>query len=99
MANLTHSFGNGTGYGNITLLNDPSLCTLQTCDLSLASFLYLPNLPGNIALGGVFAFLIAGQLVLGIKYKTWSYMVAMMLGMVCITISPRPSIFAPLTGD
>jgi hypothetical protein len=85
---LTHSFGNGTGYGNITLLEDPTLCTLQTCDLTLSSFLYLPSLPANITFAGLFGLLLGLQLLLGIKYKTWGYTVAMILGLVCITILP-----------
>jgi len=83
MSNLTHSNGDGTGSGNVTLLNNPNLCTLQTCDLSLASFLYIPTLPGNALYAGIFGVLVFAQLFLGIKYKTWGYMTAMILGLVC----------------
>lgn len=85
MANLTHSTGHGTGYGNITLLNNPELCTLQTCDLSMSSFLYLPTLPGNAVYAAIFGLLLIGQIFLGIKYKTWGYMVAMIFGLVRIS--------------
>lgn len=80
--NLTHSTGHGTGYGNATLLTNPHLCTLQTCDLSLASFLYLPTVAGNAIYAGIFGLYVLIQLYLGIKHKTWGYMIAMILGLV-----------------
>ncbi len=82
MTNLTHSYGHGVGYGNETLLADPSLCTLETCDLSLASFLYIPTLPGNAIFAGIFGVTIIAQLYLGIKHKIWGYMIAMLLGLL-----------------
>ena len=81
-SNLTHSNGHGIGYGNITLLMNPELCTLETCDLSMASFLYLPTVPGNAIYAAIFAIYIIAQLFLGIKHKTWGYMVAMVLGLL-----------------
>lgn len=87
MSNLTHSNGNGTGYGNVTLLMNPELCTLQTCDLSLSSFLYLPTIPGNAVYAGIFGLLLVGQLYLGVRYKTWGYMIAILLGLVRTIIS------------
>lgn len=70
MSNLTHSDGYGTGTGNATFLADPSLCTLQTCDLSMASFLYLPTVAGNALYAGIFGVMFIGQLYLGIRHKT-----------------------------
>ena len=81
MSNLTHSTGHGTGYGNATLLANPELCTLQTCDLSMASFLYLPTVAGNGLYAGLFGVFIVGQLYLGIRHRTWGYMGAMILGL------------------
>ena len=81
MSNLTHSDGYGTGTGNATLLADPSLCTLQTCDLSMASFLYLPTVGGNALYAGIFGIMFVGQLYLGIRHKTWGYMIAMLCGL------------------
>ncbi len=81
-SNLTHSNGNGTGYGNITLLMNPELCPLETCDFSMASFLYLPTIPGNAIYAAIFGIYIVAQLFLGIKHKTWGYMVAMVFGLI-----------------
>jgi cell shape-determining protein MreD len=61
---------------------NPELCTLETCDLSMASFLYLPTLPGNAIYAAIFGIYIVAQLFLGIKHKTWGYMVAMVLGLL-----------------
>ncbi|KAK0107329.1 hypothetical protein ONS95_004023 [Cadophora gregata] len=82
MSNLTHSNGHGTGYGNQTLLENPNLCTLDTCDLSLASFLYIPTLPGNVLFAAIFGIYLVAQIFLGIKHKTWGYMVAMVMGLL-----------------
>lgn len=79
---LTHSTGIGNGYGNQTLLDNPSLCTLQTCDLSMASFLYIPTLAGNALFLSIFAILLIVQVFLGVKHKTWGYMVAIFIGLL-----------------
>jgi hypothetical protein len=80
--NLTYSTGHGTGYGNATLLKNPELCTLETCDLSMASFMYLPTVPGNAIYAAIFGMYIVVQLFLGMKHKTWGYMVAMVTGLI-----------------
>ena len=82
MSNLTHSFGYGQGYGNATLLANPDLCTLQTCDLSLASFLYLPTVAGNALFAALFGICLVGQLYLGIRYRTWGYMATIVSGLL-----------------
>ncbi|RDL39273.1 Uncharacterized protein BP5553_03613 [Venustampulla echinocandica] len=82
MSNLTHDGGPGDRYGNITLFFNPHLCTLDTCDLTLASFLYRPTLPGNAIFAGLFALLFIPQLFFGIKHKTWGYMTAMSFGLI-----------------
>ncbi|TEY52903.1 hypothetical protein BOTCAL_0253g00060 [Botryotinia calthae] len=82
MSNLTHKFGNHTGSGNATLLMNPHLCTLDTCDLSLSSFDYRPTVVGNAIYAGLFGLLCVGQLGLGVKFKTWGYMIAIILGLL-----------------
>lgn len=81
MANKTGIITFGEGYGNETLLRNPSLCTLQTCDLSLSSYNYIPTLAGNAIFAGIFGVYIIIQLFLGIKYKTWGYMAAICAGL------------------
>jgi hypothetical protein len=48
----------------------------------MASFSYLPSLPGNAIYAAIFVIYIVAQLCLGIKHKTWGYMVAMVTGLV-----------------
>lgn len=86
MSNLTHSTGHGTGEGNATLLANPYLCTLDTCDLSMASFLYLPTVAGNSIYAAIFAIYLIAQLYLGIRHKVWGYMSAMILGLLAEVI-------------
>lgn len=77
------TFINATGaYGNITLLTNPGLCTLKTCDLSLGQLRYIPNLGGNAIYAGVLALYLLVQLFSGIKNRTWGYMAAMFFGLV-----------------
>lgn len=74
--NLTSKTG-----GNITLIEDPSLCTLDTCDMSLADMDYIPSLGGNAFFAGLFGLFLAIHIFQGIRYKTWGYMAAMCLGL------------------
>jgi len=77
MSNLTTAYG-----GNETLIENPYLCTLQTCDLSLASFSYLPSLPGNALYLAIFLLLFIAHAVLGSIYRTWGFLVALLFGLV-----------------
>lgn len=82
MSNLTFNDGNGHFGGNRTLILNPELCTMETCDLTLASFLYRPTLGGNAIFAALFAILFVPQLFFGIKHKTWGYMAAMSFGLI-----------------
>jgi RTA1 like protein len=73
---------NNTGYGNLTILiNSDSLCNLNVCDLTLAAFDYIPSLAGNSFYTAIFGLYIIANLYLGIRHKTWGYMVAMFFGL------------------
>ncbi|RFU27688.1 hypothetical protein B7463_g8637, partial [Scytalidium lignicola] len=74
--------GNHTAYGNITIFaNSNLLCNTSICDLSLAQIGYRPSLGGNAFFAAVFAIYLVAQLFLGIRYKTWGFMTAVMLGL------------------
>lgn len=77
MTNLTSING-----GNQTLINNPDLCTLETCDLSLSSLNYIPTLSGNALFLGIFSLILILQLGLGLCYQTWGFTIAMCLGLV-----------------
>lgn len=57
-------------------------CTLETCPLSCAQVDYLPTLAGNALYAAAFGLLLIAQLGLGIKYKTWGFMVGMICGLL-----------------
>jgi hypothetical protein len=79
--NLT-SQHNGKCFGNVTLcLNTDALCTLSTCDLTLAHFTYIPSLGGNAFLAAIFGVCFVAQVGLGVRYKTWGFMIAALFGL------------------
>lgn len=73
---------NNTAYGNLTLLQNQKWCNLTTCDLTLASFDYRPSLGGNALYAAVFGVYLVLNIYLGLRHKTWGYMVAMFFGLV-----------------
>ncbi|KAL2819316.1 RTA1 like protein-domain-containing protein [Aspergillus cavernicola] len=67
---------------NETLIENTELCTLETCPLSLGMVHYLPLLWCQILFMGIFGAAVIPQLGFGIRYKTWTFMVAMVLGLI-----------------
>jgi len=63
-------------------LECPQVCTLQTCPLSCAQVTYKPSLAGNALYIAIFCLLLIVHVILGIKYKTWGFLVGMILGLV-----------------
>ncbi|KAJ5641544.1 hypothetical protein N7490_005544 [Penicillium lividum] len=57
-------------------------CTLSTCPLSEAYLDYLPNLPANAFFVALFGLIAGIQLLLGIKYRIWTYMTPMLFGLI-----------------
>lgn len=50
--------------------------------MACAQMDYRPNLAGNIIFAAIFGLLFIVQLGLGIKYKTWGFMVGMICGLL-----------------
>ncbi|KAK1093863.1 phospholipid-translocating ATPase rsb1 [Friedmanniomyces endolithicus] len=69
-------------YAGCNELIDQSLCTFETCCLAQSHFLYLPNYGANMFFCIFFAIMILPQIGLGIYYKTWGFMVSMILGLL-----------------
>ncbi|KAL4938781.1 hypothetical protein BDV06DRAFT_46863 [Aspergillus oleicola] len=67
---------------NQTLLENPDLCTVDTCPLSMASMEYIPLLWAQILFMVIFGAAAIAQIGLGIRYKTWTFMVCMTLGLI-----------------
>ncbi|KAH8821984.1 RTA1 like protein-domain-containing protein [Xylogone sp. PMI_703] len=57
-------------------------CTVRTCPFSCAQVQYLPTLAGNAVYAAAFGLLLIMHLGLGIKYKTWGFMVGMICGLI-----------------
>lgn len=57
-------------------------CTLQTCPLSEGIIHYQPNIGGNALFAALFGIALIVQLVLGIQRKTWTFLFAMVCGLV-----------------
>jgi hypothetical protein len=70
-------------HGNATLQANPdTLCTIATCDLSLAHLTYLPSLGGNALYAALFGIFMVGQAYLGIRHRTWGFMIATISGLL-----------------
>jgi len=72
---------------NTTLLNDTSLCTLQTCPLvldgvPLAHLSYLPSVAGNALYAGIFGLFFCLQVLFGVRYRTVGYLIGMFCGLL-----------------
>lgn len=76
LANGTWLLGNGS------LIIPPELCTLSTCPLSEANLSYDPSLAGNVFYTVLFALVLLLQVGLGIRYRTWGFLIAMFMGLV-----------------
>lgn len=57
-------------------------CTLSTCPISLAQVRYDPSLGGNLIYLILFAALLVTHIVLAIRYRTWSFSIALALGLL-----------------
>ncbi|KAI9830697.1 MAG: hypothetical protein M1826_004526 [Phylliscum demangeonii] len=57
-------------------------CTLKTCPITDAEVFYIPSLGGNIFYAVVFGLLLLTQVFLGIRHRTWGFLVGMVGGLV-----------------
>ena len=66
---------------NATLWNEPWLCTYATCPVEqFGQIHYVPSLAGNAFYLAIFALGLLVQIFLGIRYRTWGFLVAMIGG-------------------
>ena len=56
-------------------------CTLQTCSIYESYVNYDPSLVANALCIGIFAILLLIQTYQGYQFKTWTYTIAMCLGL------------------
>lgn len=58
-------------------------CTLDTCPIEWGFLRYRPTLAGNGLFAGLFGVMLIAQFGIGIRHKTWTYLVAMAFGLLC----------------
>jgi hypothetical protein len=65
------------------IMPEPEIaCTYATCSVKEDGEIeYIPTLFGNTAYAGIFVLIIIFQIFLGIKYKTWGFLVGMVCGL------------------
>jgi hypothetical protein len=57
-------------------------CTLDTCPVDWSIYSYRPSLPGNATLLALFGVVGIIHTYLGIRWKSWGFMVGMQLGCI-----------------
>lgn len=70
---LTYTFG---GDGEVN-------CTISACPIELSVYGYRPSLPFSSALIALYALCMVVQVYLGVRYRKWGFMSAMLLGCIC----------------
>lgn len=76
---LNYTLPNGTSIINgITTSNCTSISPL--CPVSSTTYAYAPNLGANAFFSAAFFLLCLTNIVLGIRYKTWTYLIALGFG-------------------
>ncbi|KIY03422.1 uncharacterized protein Z520_00113 [Fonsecaea multimorphosa CBS 102226] len=64
-------------------MSAPANCTIATCSIKeYGQIQYIPTLVGNAIYTGIFGLLLLLQLLLGIRYRTWGFLVGMTCGIV-----------------
>jgi hypothetical protein len=66
---------------NVTCPWDTSICTIQTCSIECGQVKFLPNLAANSLFTAIFGVLFIAQAVLGVRYRTWGFLVGMLCGL------------------
>lgn len=76
-----YNHNNHTAYGSLYLLQNQNLCSLTSCDLTLAAFDYRASLPGNSLYAAIFGIYLILNIFFGIRHKVWGFMTAMCIGL------------------
>lgn len=58
------------------------LCTLETCSITQAQLTYDPSLAGNVFFAALFALLLSIQIILGAYYRTWTFTIGLVGGLI-----------------
>lgn len=77
---MVQIYHNTTEFPNQPPNGFTDLCTLSTCPVSRSIFNYAPSLSYNLILLAAFGFCCVCHVCIAVKYRTWGYGVAMVLG-------------------
>lgn len=69
-------------------------CNFDICSIEDSNFNYRPSVPLNSAMLALFAISLILNLIQGVSYKTWGFMIAMSLGNVAEIIGYGGRIWA-----
>jgi hypothetical protein len=58
------------------------MCTLETCSITQAQLTYDPSLGGNVFFAALFALLLSIQIILGAYYRTWTFAIGLVGGLI-----------------
>ena len=72
-----------TPQGIYTASGTDANCTESICPVELSIYGYRASLPFSTTVIALYALCMVVQIYFGWRYKTWGYMVAMLLGCVC----------------
>lgn len=61
---------------------DGANCTVAVCPVAFSVYGYRPNLAASSTLIALYAICALIQVVMGFRYKTWGFMIAMVLGCI-----------------
>ena len=57
-------------------------CTLSTCSLNYGQVEYQPSLGGNAFYISIFSLAMISQIIFGLRYRTWGFMIGIFCGLV-----------------
>ncbi|KAL9019144.1 MAG: hypothetical protein Q9185_003575 [Variospora sp. 1 TL-2023] len=69
-------------YSNYVVYGPEANCTLALCPAELSVYQYQPTLPGNICFLIFFAIAMIIHVVIGLKWRTWFFVICMFCGSV-----------------
>lgn len=66
--------------GNLVTFGPDSNCTLELCPVEWSVYQYRPSLPSNIVFLVLYVVAMLIHIYLGIRWRSWGFMVPMILG-------------------
>jgi hypothetical protein len=57
-------------------------CTIQTCPIACGEVTFIPTLPGNVLYAVLLGLILLSQIILGVWYRTWGFMIGMSCGLI-----------------